>query len=119
MLLVYDSKAALLGSQALAKQLADAQVRQQGWLDAEQSGPALPIQSTIDGEANVKATVIVAPAECHSHRTCPEPITRDGPEPPPENVNRLKVLTNPGKSAGHLSHWHLDSQTRNKRSAIT
>lgn len=48
------------------------------------------------------ATLIVAPSECHYHRTCPEPITRAGPECPPENVNRLKVLTNRGKSIC----WH-------------
>ena len=41
-------------------------------------------------------TLIVAPEDCYKHRTCPEPITRAGPEVPPENVNRLKVLTHPG-----------------------
>ena len=46
--------------------------------------------------ARNKPTLIVAPAECHNHRTCSEPITRAGPDIPPENVNRLKVLTDPG-----------------------
>ena len=41
-------------------------------------------------------TLIVAPTESHNHRTCPEPITRSGSEVPSENVNRLKVLTDPG-----------------------
>ena len=41
-------------------------------------------------------TLVVAPSECHCHRTCPEPITRSGSEVPSENVNRLKVLTDPG-----------------------
>jgi len=48
------------------------------------------------GRLSVKPTLIVAPADCFSHRTCPEPIVRDGPDIPPENVNRLKVLTDPG-----------------------
>ncbi|KAL0048951.1 hypothetical protein WJX82_003017 [Trebouxia sp. C0006] len=47
------------------------------------------------GRLSVKPTLIVAPADCFSHRTCPEPIVRDGPDIPPENVNRLKVLTDP------------------------
>lgn len=106
------AKAALIRLQALAKQLADAQVRQQGAVDAEPSGTALLGQSTISGEAHVKPTLIVAPAECYSHRTCPEPITREGPEPPPENVNRLKVLTDPGKAAGYMFYWHLNSHPK-------
>lgn len=42
------------------------------------------------------ATRIFAPAECRQHLTAPEPIRRGGPPPPPENVNRLRVLTDPG-----------------------
>lgn len=83
--------------QALAKQLDDERLREQGSLDAEPSGSGLPDQQSLQSEDGVKLTLLVAPAECYSHRTCPEPITRSGEEPPPENVNRLKVLTHPGK----------------------
>jgi hypothetical protein len=55
-----------------------------------------PRESSLAGLLSVKPTLVVAPAECFSHRTCPEPIVRDGPDVPPENVNRLKVLTDPG-----------------------
>ncbi len=41
-------------------------------------------------------TRLFAPAECRQHLTAPEPIRRGGPPPPPENVNRLRVLTDPG-----------------------
>ena len=83
--------------QALAKQLADACLREQGTLDAEPSESGLPDQQSLLGEDGVKPTLLVAPGECYSHKTCPEPITRGGQEPPPENVNRLTVLTHPGK----------------------
>lgn len=83
--------------QALAKQLDDERLREQGSSDAEPSGIGVPDQSSLPGEDGVKPTLLVAPDECYSHRTCPEPITRSGEEPPPENVNRLKVLTHPGK----------------------
>jgi len=39
-------------------------------------------------------TVIFAPPECLDHHTAPDPISRNAPDPPPENVNRLHVLTN-------------------------
>lgn len=95
--------------QALAKQLADARLREQASAGAEPSGDMLPDQASLhSGEDGVKPTLLVAPAECYSHRTCPEPITRDGQEPPPENVNRLKVLTHPGKSWSSL-HLTLTS----------
>ena len=83
--------------QALAKQLADARLREQGSLDAEPSHSGLPDQQSLHGEDGMKPTLLVAPADCYSHKTCPEPITRGGQEPPPENVHRLKVLTHPGK----------------------
>jgi hypothetical protein len=44
----------------------------------------------------VGATLLLAPEECFLHRTAPEPLRRGGPEPPPENINRLHVLTRPG-----------------------
>lgn len=40
-----------------------------------------------------KKTLIVAPPECLNHHTAPWPIARDDDPPPPENVNRLLVLT--------------------------
>ena len=39
--------------------------------------------------------LLVAPDKCLEHRTAPEPRPRSAPEPPPENVGRLKVLTDP------------------------
>jgi acetoin utilization deacetylase AcuC-like enzyme/ankyrin repeat protein len=42
-----------------------------------------------------KKTLIVAPPECLEHYTAPWPMSRDDDAPPPENVNRLHVLTNP------------------------
>lgn len=44
-------------------------------------------------------TLVIAPEECLAHRTAPEPIVRGGPDAPPENVNRLHVLTHPGARA--------------------
>ncbi|KAK9916049.1 hypothetical protein WJX75_007812 [Coccomyxa subellipsoidea] len=38
-------------------------------------------------------TLLVAPDECHMHNTCPFPIVRGSRPPPPENINRLHVLT--------------------------
>lgn len=40
--------------------------------------------------------LLIAPEECELHRTAPEPMIRGVAEPPPENVNRLRVLTPPG-----------------------
>ena len=42
-------------------------------------------------------TMLLAPPECHQHITGPVPVIRGGREPPPENVDRLSVLTDPGK----------------------
>ncbi|KAG1676387.1 hypothetical protein FOA52_001182 [Chlamydomonas sp. UWO 241] len=41
-------------------------------------------------------TVLLAPDECLAHHTAPSPIERGSAPPPPENVDRLKVLTTPG-----------------------
>lgn len=46
------------------------------------------------------STLLVCPPECHLHRTCVEPILRGGEEPPPDNVNRLNVLTAAGQAPG-------------------
>lgn len=48
-------------------------------------------------------TLLVAPPQCREHFTCPDPIVRGGPDPPPENVNRLHVLTDPGGCAWFVS----------------
>ena len=40
-------------------------------------------------------TMVFAPHACLLHRTALEPIVR-GADVPPENVNRLHVLTDPG-----------------------
>lgn len=45
-----------------------------------------------------KQTIVVAPPECHQHITGPVPVLRGGQEPPPENVNRLHVLTDSGNN---------------------
>lgn len=41
-------------------------------------------------------TLIVAPPQCEKHLTCPDPLPR-GVCPPPENVERLRVLVEPGR----------------------
>lgn len=81
--------------QALAEQLAHAQAMPKA-NDASSAGSTHGMDTSLKTVPDVKATLIVAPTECYSHRTCPEPISRDGPDVPPENVNRLKVLTHPG-----------------------
>lgn len=46
-----------------------------------------------------KQTTILAPPDCHKHITGPFPVVRGGKEPPPENVNRLHVLTDSGEAS--------------------
>jgi hypothetical protein len=46
--------------------------------------------------AAVAKMLVVAPEECHTHVTHAA-FVRSGPEPPPENDNRLTVLTHPTK----------------------
>jgi Histone deacetylase domain/Ankyrin repeats (3 copies) len=41
-------------------------------------------------------TLLVAPHACFEHHTAPEPVDASLDHPPPENVNRLRVLTEPG-----------------------
>ena len=77
--------------QSLAEALRDAQSMQAAM------SAALETSKHPDRRPAVKPTLIVAPADCYKHRTCPEPITRAGPDMPPENVHRLKVLTDPGE----------------------
>jgi acetoin utilization deacetylase AcuC-like enzyme len=72
-------------------------------LEAGAAGPALAAA----GDAGAppadpaSATLVIAPDLCATHhRTAPEPLARSGPEPPPENVRRLKVTV--GRTAGLL-----------------
>ncbi|KAL0037126.1 hypothetical protein WJX79_001631 [Trebouxia sp. C0005] len=78
------------GNEALAKVLTPVNMKTVAPLADRTAG-----ENSLAGLVNVKPTLVVAPAECFGHRTCPEPIVRDGPDIPPENVNRLKVLTDP------------------------
>ena len=48
-------------------------------------------------EVEEMQTMLLAPPECHQHITGPVPVVRGGREPPPENVDRLNVLTDPGR----------------------
>jgi hypothetical protein len=43
-----------------------------------------------------RPTLLLAPPECLAHYTSPQPVPRGGPEPPPENTQRLRVLTEVG-----------------------
>ena len=44
-----------------------------------------------------RQTIVIAPQECHQHITAPLLMVRGGQEPPPEQINRLHVLTDSGK----------------------
>ena len=50
-------------------------------------------------------TLLIAPEECNMHHTCVLPMERGGREAPPENVDRLHVLTGPGESAVLLTRF--------------
>jgi hypothetical protein len=58
-------------------------------------------------------TLIVAPPQCEKHLTCPDPLPR-GIAPPPENVERLRVLVEPsrgilrGPRLEQLLSWELE-----------
>ena len=52
-------------------------------------------------------TIVLAPPECHEHKTSTEPVVRGGREPPPENVHRLHVLTDSGKAVPSNRCWRL------------
>ena len=55
-------------------------------------------QASDSPKQHAPATLIVAPHACYQHHTCPEPITRATRDCPPENSQRLTVLTDPGAS---------------------
>ncbi|KAG2494726.1 hypothetical protein HYH03_007240 [Edaphochlamys debaryana] len=57
-----------------------------------------------DGQAT-GTTALLAPEDCLLHRTAPEPILRSAAEPPPENVNRLHVLTRPVSGILHNAEF--------------
>lgn len=58
-------------------------------------------------------TLIVAPPQCEKHLTCPDPLPR-GVCPPPENVERLRVLVDDSKGVlrcaplARLLDWELN-----------
>ena len=52
--------------------------------------------STVGALQGSRQTIVIAPQECHQHMTAPLPMVRGGPEPPPEQINRLHVLTDSG-----------------------
>lgn len=54
----------------------------------------------VDGVGSGGGTLVLAPDECLLHLTAPEPMQRGAPSPPPENVERLRVLTHPGGLGG-------------------
>ncbi|PSC72014.1 histone deacetylase [Micractinium conductrix] len=59
--------------------------------------PAAALAALPPTEQDQPRTLLVAPPECLCHYTCPAPITRAiAAEAPPENMERLTVLTQPG-----------------------
>ncbi|KAF6259471.1 Arginase/deacetylase [Scenedesmus sp. NREL 46B-D3] len=54
----------------------------------------------MDSTVKQLPTLIVAPPECELHRTCPDPLPR-GCHPPPENVDRIRVLSQEGRGILH------------------
>ena len=63
------------------------------------SDPAAAFPPPAPPSSPADATLVLAPEECLLHFTAPEPL-RSNSKPPPENVERLRVLTNPGVWAG-------------------
>ncbi len=66
-----------------------------------------------DAEPATPATLIIAPDSCYQHHTCPEPLTRSSRDVPPENGQRLRVLTHPGqhfcRPVHRVDSWQIDS----------
>ena len=63
------------------------------------SAAPAPAQQPPPAPGAAAKTLLVAPPECLEHYTCPQPATRAGPEPPPENTERLRVLVEPGRGS--------------------
>lgn len=80
--------------------------------DAGISGAAAAAAPTADA-SDKRPTLIVAPPQCEKHLTCPDPLPR-GICPPPENVERLRVLVEPGRGIlrcdrlAQLLAWELN-----------
>jgi hypothetical protein len=76
------------------------------------SGAAAAAAPTADA-SDKRPTLIVAPPQCERHLTCPDPLPR-GICPPPENVERLRVLVEPGRGIlrcdrlAQLLAWELN-----------
>lgn len=78
------------------------------------SGAAAAATAPPPGSPEDRApTLIVAPPQCEKHLTCPDPLPR-GVCPPPENVERLRVLVDDSKgvlrcaSLARLLDWELN-----------
>jgi ankyrin repeat protein len=69
-------------------------------------GPAAaPAPASPRHHAHPGRTLVLAPPECLEHHTAPWPFVRGGADPPPENVNRLVVLTRPGTGVLRTSEF--------------
>lgn len=77
------------------------------------SGAAVVKAAPAGPAADRRPTLIVAPPQCEKHLTCPDPLPRGIP-PPPENVERLRVLVEPGRGIlrtdrlAQLLSWELN-----------
>jgi len=80
------------GHEALAKALA---LEGGGAAAVSKVAAAALAADKVEETEKTRKMLLVAPDECLEHRTAPEPRPRSAPEPPPENVGRLKVLTDP------------------------
>eukprot|EP00775_Hariotina_reticulata_P004555 gene4555-4807_t len=88
------------GHTALAQQLASLEQATAAGGPQEQPPSSTTTTTTAGPEVIRLPTLIVAPPECGLHRTCPDPLPRGCP-PPPENVERLRVLVTPGRGILH------------------
>lgn len=76
-------------------------------------GAAVAAPAAAAAAAGRRPTLIVAPPQCEKHLTCRDPLPR-GVCPPPENVERLRVLVEPGRGIlrndrlAQLLAWELN-----------
>ena len=68
---------------------------------AKQLGATAEAAAEVAAAAAAAKMLLVAPEECHAHMTHAA-FVRSGPEPPPENDNRLTVLTHAAKCVSGL-----------------
>jgi hypothetical protein len=66
---------------------------------------ATPAAAAAAAAPSKTKTLIVAPPECFEHFTSAQPVTRAGPEPPPENTERLAVLVTEGRGSLRASEF--------------